>query len=549
VITPTVDQVLSQNVVGSQDSPSLQAKTLSGVIMTAHVTVYDGANSIGGNKILLEDGDTAVFLDFGTPFHSRGLYFEEFLAPRSRTGLLDLIQMGLLPPLAGVYRTDLEDLEGRAEERAKRYPHYRRIKADAVLLSHAHMDHCGYISFLSTDIPIVCSVMTAYLSKAIQDAGAHQFEGEMCYVTPKIPEKEGTIGAGRAKDFPYMRRPYLLADKLPEDPSDFWNLSPSAKRGRHFPKNQLKTADRIGGLRFRFLPVDHSIYGAAAIAIETSAGWVVYTGDLRRHGRHGGSTEILVNQARALNPVALVCEGTNIDREPGPTEEEVYESCLQAVEEAEGEFVVADFGPRNVERLLTFLEITRFTGRRLAITDKDAYLLTAMHAADPAIPTPTTDQNIVVYRRALLRPDRWVEYVREWYPYQVTAADVGAHPGDYIVCFSFFDTSELVDLDPKGGRWIYSASEPHDEEQQFEITRLRNWLDRFHLSPLGLGDAPSPYHSSGHISGPELRDLIREISPRMVIPVHTTNPRRFVEILRGGIDIRLPTIGAPITLP
>ncbi|TMJ08131.1 MAG: exonuclease, partial [Bacillati bacterium ANGP1] len=82
--------------------------------MSTVITVYDGANTIGGNKIFLEDGDTAVFIDFGTPFHARGLYFEEFMQPRSRTGLLDLIQMGLLPPIVGVYRSDMEDPTGRA---------------------------------------------------------------------------------------------------------------------------------------------------------------------------------------------------------------------------------------------------------------------------------------------------------------------------------------------------------------------------------------------------------------------------------------------------
>jgi len=40
--------------------------------------------------------------------------------------------------------------------------------------------------------------MTAYLAKAIQDCGAHQFEGEMCYTVPKVAGAgdEGTIGAG-----------------------------------------------------------------------------------------------------------------------------------------------------------------------------------------------------------------------------------------------------------------------------------------------------------------------------------------------------------------
>ncbi|MDQ7843444.1 MAG: MBL fold metallo-hydrolase RNA specificity domain-containing protein [Armatimonadota bacterium] len=516
--------------------------------MPVSITVYDGAATIGGNKILLEDGGTALFLDFGTPFHTRALYYEEFLAPRSRTGLLDLIHMGLLPPLRGIYRSDLEDAGGRAWERAQRSPYYRECRADAVLLSHAHLDHCGYISFLDTAIPVVSTGMTAYLAKAIQDCGAHQFEGELCYTVPRVAGDEGAIGAGDPRAFPYQRRTYLIADGVRPDPEDFWNLSPAAPRGRYFPPQTLRTVDRIGGCAVRFLPVDHSIYGAAAIAVETSAGWVVYTGDLRRHGGRRELTDRFVTEAAALRPAALVSEGTNFGQEPGASEDQVREACLAAVREAAGQFVVADFGPRNVERLLTFLEIARRTGRRLAVTDRDAYLLTAMHAVDPSIPTPKSDRHLVVYRRALLKPAPWVERVREWYPEQVDAAVVGAAPGEFICCFSFFDVAELVDIDPRGGRWIYSASEPHDEEQQFELQRLRNWIDRFHLTPVGLAEGASPFHASGHISGRELRELIYEIAPARVIPVHTEVPRRFAETLLGDMEVFLPEIGVPITV-
>jgi ribonuclease J len=516
--------------------------------MPVSLTVYDGANTIGGNKILLEDGATAVFLDFGTSFSTRFQYFEEFLVPRSRAGLLDLIHMGLLPPLRGIYRTDLEDSGGRAWERAQRYPHYRPCRVDAVLLSHAHMDHCGYISFLDSKISVVSTCMTAYLAKAIQDCGAHQFEGEMCYIVPKVAGDEGAIGAGKHKDFPFDRRTYLIADGVCEDPNDFWNLSPAAPRGRYFPPLKLKPSDRIGGLRVRFLPVDHSIYGSAAIAVETSEGWVVYTGDLRRHGGRRAFTEEFVKEAAALKPFALLCEGTNIEKEPGVTEDQVFDACLAVVQEVPGQFVVADFGPRNVERLLTFLEIARRTGRRLAVTDKDAYLLTAMHAVDPSIPTPRTDRHLTVYRRVLLKPQMWVDRVREWYPDQVSAADVHAHSGEYICCFSFFDVGELVDIDPTGGRWIYSASEAHNEEQQFELWRLRNWLNRFNLTPVGLTETVSPYHASGHISGRELRDLIFQIGPKQVIPIHTTSPGSFAEALPCDFEVRIPEVSLTLVL-
>ena len=38
------------------------------------LTFYGGVNEIGGNKILLEDKDTKVFLDFGLSFGTRGTF-------------------------------------------------------------------------------------------------------------------------------------------------------------------------------------------------------------------------------------------------------------------------------------------------------------------------------------------------------------------------------------------------------------------------------------------------------------------------------------------
>jgi len=40
------------------------------------ITVYDGADTIGGNKILLEDNGINLLFDFGINFNLRP-YFEE----------------------------------------------------------------------------------------------------------------------------------------------------------------------------------------------------------------------------------------------------------------------------------------------------------------------------------------------------------------------------------------------------------------------------------------------------------------------------------------
>jgi len=109
------------------------------------LTFYGGVNEIGGNKILLEDKDTKVFLDFGKGFSRRAKFFEEYINPRTSNGIVDFLSMGLVPDIAGVYRDDLMKMAGRKLEKPD---------IDAVLLSHAHADHADYISFLHEGIPI-----------------------------------------------------------------------------------------------------------------------------------------------------------------------------------------------------------------------------------------------------------------------------------------------------------------------------------------------------------------------------------------------------------
>jgi len=71
------------------------------------LTFYGGVGEIGGNKILLEDGTRKFFLDFGFPYKQYSHYYEEFLKPRVGAGLLDLLTLGLVPPLEGLYRQDI----------------------------------------------------------------------------------------------------------------------------------------------------------------------------------------------------------------------------------------------------------------------------------------------------------------------------------------------------------------------------------------------------------------------------------------------------------
>ncbi|MCX5969901.1 MAG: exonuclease, partial [Coprothermobacterota bacterium] len=481
------------------------------------LTFYDGADCVGGNKFLLEADDTNIFLDFGKNFSREALYFDDFMPPRANAGLCDYLELDLLPPLEGIYRPEYE-MSGRAWEHCQGHPAQRRLHLDGVLLTHAHLDHSGYLSFLNTSTPIYSGLTTALIAKAIQDTGRSGVAGETAYALPRI-EANGVLGTQRgSKDnpCPARLRPLILLE--PEQPraAEFL-LAPSSARSMtgHPPLHLPSGEAQIGNLRLRRYPVDHSIPGAGAFAIQTPAGWVVYTGDLRLHGTESASTRAFFRQAAALHPRALICEATRIIGEDGEeivatTEEEVLDQACQLVRQEKG-LVIADFGPRNVVRLLSFLRAAMDTGRQLVITDKDAYLLKALRLGDSRVPDPLTDSRIAIYREVRGNYAQWqtalLDSLRASCPERlVTSADLRKSPGNYVVCFSYWDLQELVDIQPKGGLYIYSSCEAFNEEMAIDQERLLRWIDHFGMRPVGSLEAGegSRYagpalHASGHI--------------------------------------------------
>lgn len=117
---------------------------------TTSLTFFGGVNEIGGNKILLKDGDTKVFFDFGMSFKmKKQFYSPPFLSPKSERSLQEL---EILPRLTGVYKFDSNPPE-----------------VDAVFLSHGHLDHSAHLSFLKREIPVYCGETTQIILQALSD--------------------------------------------------------------------------------------------------------------------------------------------------------------------------------------------------------------------------------------------------------------------------------------------------------------------------------------------------------------------------------------------
>ncbi len=450
-----------------------------------NLTFFGGVKEIGGNKTLLEDKDTKIFLDFGMSFGKRGKFFEEFLTPRTANGIGDFITMGLIPDLKGVYREGLLTHFGRKAEKPD---------IDAVFLSHAHADHANYICFLHRDIPIYCGKTAKHILDAVEESSQRSIENEVCnfkkrplyrcnYRKPPIVRKISTFSTG---------------DKI-----------------------------RINSLEIEPIHVDHSVPGAYGFVIWTSEGPIIYTGDLRMHGYNFEMTKDFMNRAKEVKPIAMITEGTRIDiPKTDESEEKVSEVSKPKIVENKG-LTIVDFNFKDVDRFRTFYRISKESGKKMVISFKHACFLDR-YSLENSLDVPSSyGENIFI-----LKPKRMTgTYIDEDYsdkyikrrldaPNILTAEDIAKNPNDYMVVLNFWYFNTLIDLNPKQSIYVHSLSEPFNEEMEISYNRMKNWLDFFDLQFVQA-------HCSGHICGPDLKTLIEEIKPKKLFPIHTEHPGMF----------------------
>ena len=487
------------------------------------LTVYDGANGIGGNKIYLEEKGKGVFLDFGKNFGKYGQFYEEFLKNRDTRGIHDLMYLDLLPKL-NIYRPDLIPSDLSMSQ-------YATLNISAILLSHAHMDHCGNIGMLRKDIPIVASPESIVIMKGMQDTVNASIEGDTTYISPRHPADELGLYLESVASMNYLGRDFYCTKMPSEELTTFISKRPGQDAPRARKKlepGQCSYYDNAGyPFEISAHPVDHSIFGATAYILRGDI-TVAYTGDFRLHGKNGDSTRDFVREAKEAS--VLITEGTRVGRSDSidadmATEQSVCEVCRETVESSTG-LIVADFSARNFERLESFQDIAQKTGRELVVPAKDIYMLHVLTCIDSAC----VSDSLKVYNEIGTKSRKWEqEVVQPFYGDRyVTHTSIRENPDEYILCFSFFDMKHLLDIKPNGGTYIYSACEAFNEEMEIDFKRLWHWLKRFNINSCGfsLGENGVPsfenrYHASGHASEEDITRAIDQIDPDYIVPIHT----------------------------
>lgn len=419
------------------------------------LTFYGGVNEIGGNKILLRDRDTQIFFDFGMSFALKRQYYSPpFLSPKSEESLKTL---GILPKIKGIYK-DAESSQ-----------------VDAFFISHGHMDHSAYLSFIKREIPVYCGETTKIFLQA--------------------------FGEIRRADLEF-------------------NV-----KGIDFKSFRTGNKITVDNVEVEPIHVDHSIPGAYGFIIYTSNGAVIYTGDFRVHGAKPKMTLDFVEKASEADPVAVITEATNMIGVSVSSEREVEQKLNNIVRRSDG-IVLANFASTDIDRMNSFYRIAKKNGRCLVVSLKQAYLLEALRE-DKGLKIPDlNDENMLIFRKSKKTRSRWETVMMEKHHDKVKDSfEVSKQQCNVILALSFYDLEELVAIQPQPGScYILSASEPFNEEMEIDFGKLVNWLSHYGLPQYHV-------HVSGHIMPLQLKMFLKEINALKIFPVHTENAELFTKFV------------------
>ena len=183
-----------------------------------NITIYRGTNEIGGTLIELKTKNSRILLDAGYPLFLNGSSIDDKVAKMPYDKLLDL---GVLPKIGGLYQWDTPSF-------------------DAVIISHAHIDHYGLMKYVHFDIPVYMSAGTKKLIEISQ--------------TFKICDA-------------YSINTFIF---------------------------EMYKSFAIGDISIKPFLMDHSAFDAAAFEISAEGKTVIYSGDFRGHVRKGVCLDMFI---------------------------------------------------------------------------------------------------------------------------------------------------------------------------------------------------------------------------------------------------------------
>src|SRR5436309_8057487 len=261
----------------------------------------------------------------------------------------------------------------------------------------------------------------------------------------------------------------------------------------------------LGPFKIEFIPVAHSIPESHALAIHTSAGTVLHTGDWKIDPTPiiGQPTdERRLREIGDAGVLALVGDSTNAVRDGrSPSESEVAKTIVELVKGAKGRVAVTTFAS-NVARIRAVADAAKAAGREVVVVGR------AMERVVQVARETGYLDGVQNFRGA--------DLYGHFPPDKVLALCTGSQ-GEPRAALARIANDDHPEVTLKKGDCVIFSSRtiPGNEKAVGAITNrlithgVEVITDRTHL-----------VHVSGHPRQAELEEMIGWVKPRTVIPVH-----------------------------
>lgn len=276
-----------------------------------NLSILRGSSEIGGSCVKISSGDKTVVIDMGMPLYDKeGNKFDRRNARAA------------LPGLSGLYA---------------------RPYVDAILISHAHEDHYGLVSYSADGIPIFAGRGTQALLNISSLINGNKIDNSRFRTISDY--QPFSVG-------PFEITPYL---------------------------------------------VDHSAYESMAFLIKAEGKSIFYSGDFRIGGPRKWVFDKFAKNYKVKTDVLLL-EGTLIDSKPreSTTETDVFKKMSVEFARPHDGLTVAAYSSQNITRFCQIYKAAVKNNKELVLDPYGAYILEKLSKMSKNLPGPLTN-NLRIY--------------------------------------------------------------------------------------------------------------------------------------------------------
>lgn len=438
--------------------------------------MYSGLRTIGGVNASITYGKDRVIFEFGAAFEPSTAVFDAIVEPRNENWVRDLLKIGLLPGIDGVYRR--KDLGS--------FPLISAEESDlntAVFITHLHLDHMALMGTLAPSIPVYLHHNAQVIERALETTG---------------------------RGIQTLERSY--SDLVPDEPV------------------------RVGEIEVLPLLCKDTGHCDFSFLITTPDGTIHWTGDLCLHGLQSAKTWSQMELLKSKHIDVMLCDGTSFidsglqrvyqstdvsliapDRQVplGVLTEEQYKDTLyQRIQNCKG-LCVFNYYQREVDEAAEYIEWAKCCGRKCVFEPDAAYLVYKFYAIHPYVFVP--DSSRYTSHNA---PEWFAELLAN--AVVVTADEIRLNPRGYLLQNSYRHLLELFSLPAESGLYLHEGGEPLGDFDP-AYANLRRILSKAGFEYVTSDDA-----YFGHAYPGQVKYFIDQVNPRVLIPCHTYNPERLL---------------------